>query len=160
MIFLKNNELFTQRSKQLCKIHNDKKNDERRVPLSIFKSHNFVKSYHPLKQKKIKLHRLKFVHESYLYAEVLEKTEKIKKKGDKKFSITMQTKTDIRTSWSTEHDIIEWLLSIGVQIKKTSTKKYILKNRICFLNNVLVFANKKRIEIGLEPFYLSGLTEI
>ena len=165
MVSLKNNDLKNLNSKQLCKLHNGKEIPYRRTRLYISKSHNFAKSYHPLKQKKIKLHRLKFVSCTGCAAIADKSTDfSIKSSYDVKILSKKYTATPIKISkkqsiWSTENDIIEWLLSINVDIRRKSQQKYFLKNRICFLNNVLVFANKKRIEMGLDPFYLDGLTE-
>ncbi|MDR2681977.1 MAG: hypothetical protein LBB29_02935 [Holosporaceae bacterium] len=44
-------------------------------------------------------------------------------------------------------------------IKHLSAEKYFLMGRECFINHVLVFANRKRVDMGLPPFYVEGLTE-
>ncbi len=160
MVSLKNNELETSNSEQLCKLHNDKEVPYRKMRLYISKSHNFAKSYHPLKQKKIKLHRLKFVS---CISCADGNNNNIRNNCSIGILSKRYTATPIKISkkqsvWSTENDVIEWLLSINVEIRRRPHREYFLKDRICFLNNVLVFANKKRIEMGLEPFYLDGLT--
>jgi hypothetical protein len=164
MISIKNNGLAKINVEQLCETHNGKRAHCRKVRLSTSKSRIFAKTFHPLKQKKIKLHKLKFVSESEYYANVIKEEQPTIKNTGNVLSIRYTT-APIKTNklekqiWSTEFDIINWLLTIGVKIKRISSQKYFLKDRICFLNNVLVFANRKRIEMGLEPFYLENLTE-
>ena len=149
MVSLKNNKLKMSNIEQLCKLHNDKEVPYRKIRLYISKSHNFAKSYHPLKQKKVKLHRLKFIScKGCADAFGDDRDCSIKNNSDVKILSKKYTATAIKNSskqsiWSTENDIIRWLLSINVEIRKKSSQKYFLQDRICYLNNVLVFANKK-----------------
>lgn len=148
---------------QLCESHNDKEVPYRKTQLFISKSCNCVKLYHPLKQKKIKLHRLRFVSSSELI-EIDNKNASVVNNSDikilsKRYAITPIKVSKKQSAWSTESDVIEWLLSIKIKIKRKSSREFFLKDRVCFFNSVLVFANKKRVEMGIEPFYLEGLTE-
>ena len=59
--------------------------------------------------------------------------------------------------WVDENTVITWLISVGIEIKQISSTQYFLKNRICLFNNVLIFANRKRVEMGLTPFYVSSI---
>jgi hypothetical protein len=61
--------------------------------------------------------------------------------------------------WASEHDVMSWLVSIGVDVKCTISGTYVCGGKVCSLNHVLIMANKKRIELGLDPFYVEGVTE-
>jgi len=164
MILSKNNRLSQQNPRQLTQISNKKKKANEKIRISTFKSGDTIKSYHPLKQKKIKLHRLNFISNKYYNPGFAGEDQKcgvdfvINAHKKKYMSASSNAESD-KYLWSTEADVVEWLLSVGVQIKKISSQKYILKDRICFISSVLVHANKKRRETGLEPFYLSEYTE-
>jgi hypothetical protein len=158
---LKNNALSSANKRQLCKTHNGKSPSSQRAKLSIHKSCSRIKIYHPLKRKKIKLHRLKFVQDVVIYDfSALVKT--LKTDGcdilSKRYCTSNgpSSKNDI---WSSEEDVINWLVSVNVEIKRITAFQFLLENKICSLNHVLVFANKKRVELGLNPFYMEGITE-
>ena len=164
MILLKNNRSSQSNAKKLRRSLDNNKKSNSKIRLSIFKSCDSVKFFHPLKQKKIKLHRLRFISNEYYNPEFMDKVKTgtvslVINIPPSEYVIRPQNTNIDRYSWSTETDIVEWLRSIGVQVKKISSQKYMLKDRICLINNVLVFANKKRIETGLEPFYLDEYTE-
>ncbi|MDR1362293.1 MAG: hypothetical protein LBJ16_03695 [Holosporaceae bacterium] len=61
--------------------------------------------------------------------------------------------------WATEAEIIEWLLLSGIFIERLSDRLYALEGKTCTLSHVLVFANRKRLDMGQRPFYLDGITE-
>lgn len=153
MPLLKNNKLSSDNNQIFNKIENDKKKYIK-TRLYTFKAQNFTKSYHPLKQKKIKLHKLKFVNNTEIYKEY--------SKNRNNFYNNLKRQkcnTSYCENWSTIDEVVKWLISIGIQIKRTSMNTFILENKVCFLNSVIVFANKKRTEAGLVPFYIAELTE-
>jgi hypothetical protein len=165
MVRLKNNEICASNAEQLCELHNNRKSI-----LTISKAGDFVKTYHPLKRKKIKSHRLRFVPDvicmpnchSMGNATTDDTAANKAVEPDilsRKYTVTPFYKHKKQNMWSTEDDVIDWLLSIGVHVKRVSLQRYVLMNRACFLNSVVVFANRKRIEMGLEPFYFRGITE-
>ncbi len=165
MILLKNNDLRKRECKKVCKTHNGKELPNRKTQLHMFKSDALTKFYHPLKQKKIQTHKQQ-AENSKKYTLLIngQKTKDCRRNYSQVLSsryktLNRENKNRNPSVWSTESDIIKWLQSINVDIKKRSAKEYFLKERICYLNNVLVFANKKRIEMGLLPFYIDGLTE-
>lgn len=160
MILLKNNRLCSETENIFGGELHDK-NMYSRARLLAVKSQDSVKSYHPLKQKKVKLHRLKFVNSDKLYENSPENILKNDcKNASQEISCSRKNCNDnTNENWSTVDEVVTWLASIGIRIKKLSYQTYILKNRKCFLNTVLLFANKKRIEIGLKPFYIRGITE-
>ncbi|GHU12469.1 hypothetical protein FACS189449_06170 [Alphaproteobacteria bacterium] len=155
MISSKNNTLQAVEHEKLSKTHNVKRG-KKKSRLLFSKSYHFAKSYHPLKHQKIKLNKINFIKPADEYENEDKKESQILTRRYKAFPLPSPTKNTI---WTSENKILEWLVSIGVQIKRTSTNKYFLTGRLCAMNHVLVFANKKRIDLGLPPFYVEGLTE-
>ena len=161
MISIKNKELNKKSTTKLCKIHNDNNNSKEKLRLYAFRNPKFIKTYHPLKQKKVKLKNVKFISERNIQNIFLKNKEIQECSGilSKKYTIMPQKIAEIKSEWATENSVVEWLTSIGIEIKKISTTQYFLRNRICLFNNVLIFANRKRVEMGLHPFYINGIIE-
>jgi hypothetical protein len=151
---LKNNALAPTSKKQLCKTHNGKSSSSQKVKLLIYKSCGHIKTYHPLKKKKIKLHRLKFIRDTTDYTFQMSKYDILSKRY-----CARGGKSDKDHVWNKEEEVINWLISINVKIKRLTELQFLLENKICSLNHVLVFANKRRVELGLSPFYVEGITE-
>lgn len=166
MISMKNNKLDTKNTDQLCKIHNGNNNSKEKLHLSTLRNQKFIKTYHPLKQKKVKLCKLKFVSGTAKVSAInshpdIEPEEKWSNSSNvlsKKYRI-MPLDNSSSTEWADENTVVTWLISIGVDIKQISSTQYFLKNRVCLFNNVLIFANRKRVEMGLKPFYISSILE-
>jgi hypothetical protein len=129
----------------------------------MYKSYNYVKTYHPLKRKKIKLHKFKCVS-GVNHSDSPEdiKILKIEGKGNSILSkryCTNTGKTEKSGRWSNQEEIINWLASVDVKVKRINAFQFLLENRICKFNYIAIFANKKRLELGLSPFYIEGITE-
>lgn len=75
---LKNKELATSNKTKVCEIHNDKNVVPKKIKLCTLKSHACIKTYHPLKNKRVKLHRLKFVCNQDIDISLLKKVQVIK----------------------------------------------------------------------------------
>ena len=121
----------------------------------MLKSQSCIKTYHPLKNRKVKLHRLKFVCDNELgsffsqdikYREFLSKRFKVKSGKVEQF-------------WTTEEKVVNWLRSIGIQIRRIPSGLYVINDKVYNMNAMLLFANKQRATRGLPPFYMEGLTE-
>lgn len=161
MISIKNKELDKRSTTKLCKIHNDNNSLGEKLRLYAFRNQKFIKTYHPLKQKKVKLRNVKFVPQRNAQ-NMLSNGEKIKEYSvvvTKGYTAVPSKKAETKSEWATEKSVVDWLTSVGIEIKKISTTQYFLRNRICLFNNVLIFANRKRVEMGLHPFYISGIVE-
>lgn len=163
MVSIKNKDLNTENMYPLCKIHNGNNNSKEKSRLYTFRNQKFIKTYHPLKQKKVKLRKLKFTSGT---AAVNVSGHLNKEAEDKIYGNILSRRYRIMpidhfssTEWADENTVITWLISIGIEIKQISSTQYLLKNRICLFNNVLIFANKKRVERGLSPFYISSILE-
>ncbi|GHU24634.1 hypothetical protein FACS189472_17620 [Alphaproteobacteria bacterium] len=151
----KNNMLDVATNEKLCEIPNAKRY-KKKSRLLFSKSYHFAKSYHPLKGQKVKLNKINFIRPRDINCNDNKNDNQVLTKRYKPFPLPPPTKSSI---WTDESKVLEWLISIGVQIKRISTKEYFLTDRLCSINHVLVFANKKRIDLGLPPFYMEGLTE-
>jgi hypothetical protein len=68
-------------------------------------------------------------------------------------------KPNQKVVWANEDDVIGWLASVGIGIKCIAAKRYIFRDRVCSINHIMIAANKKRLELGLDPFYVEGVTE-
>ena len=166
MVSLKNNELDAKSIDLLCEIHNGNKNSKEKLRLYTHRNQKFIKTYHPLKQKTVKLRKLKFVSGTATVNNIEPHSGiGIEKKGSnsdnllsKRYNImTLDHSSSIE--WADENTVVTWLISVGIEIKQISSTQYFLKNRICLFNNVLIFANRKRVEMGLTPFYISSILE-
>ncbi|MDR0753697.1 MAG: hypothetical protein LBE95_03465 [Holosporaceae bacterium] len=132
-----------------------------KIKLSMYKLYDHTKTYHPLKRKKIKFHKLKFVINGNVCD--LSKAIKTLKEGgsdilSKRYSIN-KSEFARQNNWSNEEEIINWLDSINIKIKRINSFQFLLKNKVYSFNSVVIFANKKRLELGLSPFYIEGITE-
>jgi hypothetical protein len=109
-----------------------------------------VKTYHPLKRKKIKLHKFKFVSDiiSRNLSEIATTRRRIGKDGFYE-----------QNNWSSAEEIMDWLASVGIKIKRINSFQFLLKNKAYSFNYIVLIANKKRLELGLTPFYIDGVTE-
>jgi hypothetical protein len=150
MKFLKNNALGLRNKKQLCKTRNGKNFSSQKIKLSMYKSYNYVKTYHPLKRKKIQLHKFKFVPDIIRrnLSEIATTRRRIGKDGFYK-----------QDNWSSAEEIMNWLASVGIRIKRINSFQFLLINKVCSFNYIVLIANKKRLELGLTPFYIEGVTE-
>ncbi|MDR2723888.1 MAG: hypothetical protein LBB25_01610 [Holosporaceae bacterium] len=158
---LKNNVLVLQDKKQLCKMHNGKNHSSQKIKLLMYKSYNHAKTYHPLKRKKIKLHKLKFVPDIVSRDSIrnVKSSEMIENNVlSKRYSVN-RDRLSKQNNWSSKEEIINWLTSIDIKIKRINTFQFLLKNKIYSFNYIAIFANKKRLELGLSPFYIEGITE-
>ncbi|MDR0556161.1 MAG: hypothetical protein LBG20_04140 [Holosporaceae bacterium] len=155
---LKNNILPSRGKKKLCKTHNDKNSSLQKVKLTGYKSYDFAKVYHPLKRKKVKLNRLKFVPNT-IYPSIHRAIKILEETGTPILSQRYRSIGSGEGQWSNEENIVNWLISTGTEIKRINTVHFMLKNKICSFNYVVIFANKKRLEMGLKPFYVEGITE-
>jgi predicted transcriptional regulator len=117
--------------------------------------------HHLLKRKKIKLHKIKFVS-NIVNHDLLKTIKLLETTGDPILSRRYRSNvgnSNKGNNWSSEGEIINWLASIGIKIKRVNSLCFILKNRACSFNHIVIFANKKRVELGLSPFYIEGITE-
>ncbi|MDR2067947.1 MAG: hypothetical protein LBP41_03090 [Holosporaceae bacterium] len=160
MIPLKNNVLKILAEEKLCETHNGKKNVSDKIKLSTHKAYDYGKIYHPLKNKRIRLHRLKFVN-AFCGAEIYDEGHRFAQESavyGRKIS-RRRYKVVAKKKWATVDEIMNWLASVGVEVKYGTEGGYIIGNRKYSLNHMMIFANKKRIDFKLEPFYVDGVTE-
>ncbi|MDR3187048.1 MAG: hypothetical protein LBT63_01280 [Holosporaceae bacterium] len=162
MISLKNNGLKVSRKKKLYEIHNDKKVVQDKIKLSTYKAYDYSKIYHPLKNKKVRLHRLKFV-DAFCCMEFYGKDDEPTQAQAISMREISRRRRKIRAKskrkWASGEEVVNWLASVGIEVKHEAEDRYIIKGRVYAANHIMVFANKKRIELGLEPFYMEGITE-
>lgn len=156
IILLKNNKLALK-NEQLSKKATDASPARKlKIKLCTLKAPDRIKTFHPLKNKKVNLHKLGITN-----ATVTDKS-----------SITSRTKrTKILTEhfrtlsggkqafWTTEIKIVDWLVSIGVPVKRLPHGLYSINNKTYNLSSVVVMANKQRAQQSLPLFYLEDLTE-
>lgn len=64
-----------------------------------------------------------------------------------------------KLTWTTELEVVEWLRSIGVSVKRLPSGFYVVDEKVFNINALLLFANRKRAECGVPPFYIEGITE-
>lgn len=180
MEFKNNNKLANCKSSQLCEMHNVEKTISTKDKLIILKSYDCAKDYRPLKNKKIKLHKLRFIKNSPENCDSIDSIKNVRKKSAAKRAEKKQQYQSSKKnkpveeviesvkceesfeSWSNESSVMQWLKSIKVPIKKVSTRNkslYLIQNRICSFYSLIIFANKIRVSKGLEPFYVDGITE-
>lgn len=131
---LKSNRINARR---ISEIFGNKKS-KKRLGLCVFIDKKYKRLYHPLKGKKVNLKRLRFIEKS---------TETIISKFFDKDRLV------------SEKNVINWMLSMGVSVKKISSGRYIVQNRIINFANLLIMANKKRRTLKLEPFFVEGFSE-
>jgi hypothetical protein len=158
---LKNNALDLQNKEQLCKTHNGKNSSSQKIKLSMYKSYNHIKTYHPLKRKKIKLHKFKFVSDITRH-DLSETAITLKTIGNNALSERYdiyRSKLHKQNNWSSTEEIIDWLESVDIKVKRINSFQFLLRNKIHSFNYIVLFANKKRLELGLTPFYIDGITE-
>ena len=156
MVSIKNKELDSEDKKNLCKTHNVNNGSVKKLRLYAFRNQKFIKTYHPLKQKKVRLLDLKFVLNTKKNRDNLSNNDFIL---SKKYTINPIKKTKEENQWVDEKTVLEWLISIGTEIKKISNKQYLLNNQVCSFFNILIFANRKRISMGLPTFYIDNIIE-
>ncbi|MDR2158125.1 MAG: hypothetical protein LBO02_02295 [Holosporaceae bacterium] len=158
---LKNNMLIASDKPKLCKIHNGKKGKLSKAKLYMYKSHSRVKTYYPLKRKKIKINRLKLI-QNIITDDIRKAITFLEELGNpilsKKYVVDKEA-APLKNNGRNENEIIDWLRSENIEIKRIAKSRFILKNKICSFNNILVFANRKRVELGLKPFYWDGIDE-
>jgi hypothetical protein len=153
----KNRELISSSNEKLCETHNGKANSSQKVKLLAYKTRDSMKTYRPLKRKKIKLHKLKFIQNAF-ERDLNSAIKTLDKIGDPILS-KRYCAAKFSDNWSGEEEIINWLASINIKIKRLGASKFLLEDKICSLSRLVVFTNKKRSELGLSPFYVEGITE-
>ncbi|MDR1375373.1 MAG: hypothetical protein LBJ45_00980 [Holosporaceae bacterium] len=160
MVPLKNNALKNLSEEKLCETHNDKKSHQNKIKLSTRKAYNYTKVYHPLKNKEVRLHRLKFV-KFFCYAGIHSKNDAFSPEPASRLRKMPRPHHKVVSpkKWSTEDDVLNWLASIGIEVKRGAGDSYVVRNKVYSINYIMVLANRKRIESGLEPFYVYGVTE-
>ncbi len=152
---MKNKELTASNKTKMCETHNDKNVTQRKTKLCVLKSHACIKTYHPLKNKRVKLHRLKFVCNQDIDVS-LQKRRGGNEIFSKRFKV-LSGKPEL--TWSTESEVVEWLNSVNIPVKRLPSGCYIIDEKMLNINAMLLFANKKRAERGLPAFYIEGITE-
>ena len=156
MFSLKNNKLKDLVGLELCKTHNDKTASKSKIKLLMHKSRNYLKDFHPLKNKKVRK-RKKFLNNrlclSNLNLSGFNECEIL----SKKYVANLKKKEE--TVWADEKGVMNWLKGCGIKVKKMSSGKYLVRGRECSLSQLLVFTNKKRREKKEPLFFLDGLTE-
>ena len=154
------NGLRIYRRRTLRKTYSEKRNVLDKIKLSTRKAYNYSRVYHPLKNKKIRLHRLKFVKEFCLAWPSNENNLFLRELPLPSRRISHQTnKIRYTKMWVTEDDVVNWLSSVGEKIKCITDGKYILRNKVYSINHIIILANRRRVELGLKPFYIEGVTE-
>ncbi|MDR0968095.1 MAG: hypothetical protein LBL99_00475 [Holosporaceae bacterium] len=145
MVILKRNALFFGSGRKSRELSGDKSFLTQKVKLSVYKAPDRVKIYRPLKRRKINIHKIKIISNEFSrYA--------FKVSGN---PIPLEK----AKNWSCEEEVINWLASLDICVKRLNASKFLLKNKVCSLNYIALFANRKRVELGLSPFYLEGVTE-
>jgi hypothetical protein len=169
MSTLKNNDLTKVPLEQLCELHNVKRVLPRKVRLCTLRSRKFFKKDHILNRKGINPCSSIFADLNSGGTSLCQKQERCtgaKKSSAGKLSGTLGT--TIRNSGSSgrvtycdsnENGVIIWLKSVGMKIRRLSSQKYFFNNKIYSVSELLLFANRKRSEKNLSPFYIRGLTE-
>jgi hypothetical protein len=156
MVSLKNNMLGSAVYKELCETHKVKLSNRNKTKLTLQKSRNFTRSRYLLKPTRFKQLGAKIGNEvvdGKLFCS--EETSILSKRYTAvPFKSYMENQV-----WVSEADVIEWLLQIGVPVKRLSNRLYVLMGKLCLSSHVLIFANRKRIDMGQQPFYVEGLTE-
>ena len=152
MVSLKNNKIKEQLNIKLCKIHNDKNKTEIQSKLLTYKSPNCADSFYILKSKKCRKKKNKSSQTS------LELSKTKYEILSRRYS-SILSKELIR-EFSNESAIINWLSGEGIKVKKLDLQKYLIKNKELTLVQLLIFANKKRVKIGLNPLYLEELGQV
>ena len=143
MFLLKNNKLKKHIPLKLCKLHNDKKKSKTIAKIFTHKSSVSTKVFYFLKNKK--------KSEKNSSADI---TNNILSK--RYSSILLK---NFEREWVNETEVISWLEQIGIEIKKISSENYLVNGRPCSFIQLLIFTNKKRTDMGLNPFCVKGLTE-
>ncbi|MDR2781378.1 MAG: hypothetical protein LBB21_02880 [Holosporaceae bacterium] len=123
------------------------------------KSYKHTRIYHPLKKRKINLNKIQFAFDVSI--ENLQKAIKTLETSDtpvlsKRYFVTSGVK---KSNWSHEKEIIDWLISVNIDVARLDSDKFLIKNKVYSFNMVLILANKKRRELGFRPFYVDGITE-
>ncbi len=150
MFSLKNSKLKKRLHLKLCKIHNDKKHAKSVIKMFTRKSSASIKVFYFLKNKKPKK-QISGKHTANF------KTKTRSKILSKRYSSILLK--EFKPEWVSENELVDWLQRTGVNIQKISSKNYSVDGRSCSPSQLLIFANKKRANLGLNPFCIQGLTE-
>lgn len=162
MISKENKELDEGPTKKMSKIHNGNIKTGEKIRLYAFRNTKFVKTYHPLKQKKVQMKKIKTV------GNVFNKDGEVGTYFNREPSGTYNVLSrkyvpmvfdDARCEESKKEEVLEWLASVGVVVEVLTPTTYVLMNRVCLFSSVLVFANRKRREMGLSPFRIVDFSE-
>ena len=143
MISLKNNKIKKHPALRLCKTRNDKKPPKAVAKMFIRKSSVSTKVFYFLKNKK--------------KSEKNSSTNADSKILSKRYRSILSKK--LKREWVSKIDVICWLQKIGIDVQITNLKNYVVNGRHCSLSQLLVFANRKRVDMGLNPFSIKGVTE-
>lgn len=114
------------------------KKSKKRIQLCVFVDKRYKCLYHPLKQKTINPNKLHLIEKS---------------RG------TRIPNFYKRNKFVNEKTVINWMVSMGIAVKRVSNNRYFIKNHLRNFSNVLLIANRKRIELGLSPFLVKGISD-
>jgi hypothetical protein len=160
MLSLKNNVLILKTGRRLCKTHNGKSSKSPKSKLPEYKSYACTKTYHPLKKRNVKPGLLKFaantIDDSRPVSARPSDRRRILSRRYHASAVAGSTEKNI---WNNEEEIMYWLKSVGIEIKRLTGPQFLVQNKVCSLNKLLLIANRKRAEFGLSPFYVEDLTE-
>ena len=152
MISLKNNKIKKLPNIKLCKIHNDKNESKVHSKLLTYKSPNCISGFCILKSKKYRKKENKPSPNS------LELSKTKYEILSKRYSSILSRK--LIREFSNESAILNWLSGEGIKVKKLESQKYLVKNKELTLTQLLVFTNKIRVKMKLNPLYLEELGQV
>jgi hypothetical protein len=153
---LKNNMLGSAVYKELCEIHKVKLSNRNRTKLTLQKSRNFTRSSYLLKPTHPRQSSAKIANEVVDGKFLCPEEADILSKRYVAIPFKLSGENQL---WVSEADVIEWLHQIGIPVKRLPNRLYVLIGKVCLFSHVLIFANRKRVDIGQRPFYVDGLTE-
>ncbi|MDR3151454.1 MAG: hypothetical protein LBT67_01205 [Holosporaceae bacterium] len=156
MVSLKNNTLGFAVYKELCEIHGVKLSNRNKTKLTLQKSRNFTRSRYLLKPTHPRRPCTKITDEAADSKLFRPENIDILSRRYVAVPFSLSVKNHL---WVSEVDVVEWLLQIGVQVKRLPNQLYVLMGKVCLPSHVIIFANRKRVDMGQRPFYVDGLTE-
>lgn len=151
---LKNNKIALKTEHSVCEAQDDK--PKTKIKLCTLKARNQVKAVHPLTNRRVKLHKLKFAEDIAIDRSLFMHPENRSTTFTKRFRILSGKK---RFFWTTEYRVVDWLMSIGIHVKRLPHGLYIVDGKRYNLSSIVVMANKQRALKSLPLFYLEDLTE-
>lgn len=134
----------------------------------LYETHNFCKKQYFVKNKKDFFPRLKFLAD----IEIERMVDSILQTKDIKISKKTQSpaifitkrqiyedETSIKDDYVDFSEVVKWLHSAGIDVKKVGNDNFYVKNHVLSRNRLLIFANKKRLESGINPFHVNQITK-